>query len=206
MPTHESKDYNGQGTRYNQFWTSSSNAYSSNSHYAVGQGLPIHYKDSSGGVGGYGLFQVTGVLGNKTQSIPREQIWNWQKNVVAAITEISTVKRPDAIRWMQSTTSNGGTPSRPVGQRPQAKLDNNNTDVPVPNHTVEGVTFADGTSEVIEDAVTIKTIMAARMDITALGIPACLWDNGFGNSTTKILAVKTMSMRYAAKSSTKHEY
>jgi len=123
----ESKDYNGQGSRYNQFLELS----------VTHRGRPL-FGDDPSGPGGYGLFQVTGNAASATADIPRKQIWNWQENIIACM-DILRSKRTTAVNWMaqqrNATNANG---------------------VALPNHTVRAVTFAEGASRTMEDAVTIK--------------------------------------------------
>ena len=142
----ESRDYNGQGSRYNQFLE-----------------LPTHRRDvgrplwgDDGGTlpGGYGMFQVTGTAGNSTANIPRSEIWNWQDNAHAGLAILAT-KRVSADTWMTR----------------QKNADNANG-VALPNHTVRGVTFSEGTARTMTDAVTIKLFNGASRP------PASFTDNG----------------------------
>ncbi len=89
------------------------------------------------GPGGYGIYQVT------VTNIPREQIWNWQKNVDAGRMILAS-KRTIANNWMN-----------------RQKDSSNANVIPLPNHTVGNVTFADGTSRTMVDAVTMKAYNGA---------------------------------------------
>ena len=104
----ESFGYGGEAVYYPFSW---SNAPSSlyNQFLAGGgkyrrepgaEGIPLHSQDTAG-AGGYGIFQVTGTAGGDGiyTAIPREQIWNWQKNIQAAL-QIILVKYNEAHRWM----------------------------------------------------------------------------------------------------------
>ncbi len=79
---HESKDYNGKGSRYNQFWNGSGRFAKMNHH--AGEVLWV---DNPGEAPpkGFGLFQVTGNLTSNKADIPRKQLWNWQDNVRAGL-------------------------------------------------------------------------------------------------------------------------
>lgn len=178
----ESKDYNDgvkgqQNTRYNQFWEKSGSG-SDRGTFKNGDPLWIR-QPGEPGAGGYGLFQVTGSVAGINVNIPREQLWNWQKNVKAAL-EIIKNKRDEATYavtdsqgniidgksgawdWMNDPQNRPGT-SFPHGQRPQAKNWNNGVDVPVDIRVVEGVRFEDGTDKIIEDAATIKMYNGASV-------------------------------------------
>lgn len=84
------------------------------------------------------MFQVTGTAADSTANIPRRQIWNWQDNADAGLAILRS-KRQAADTWMQ-----------------QQRNANNANGLAVPNHTVQAVTFQDGTNRTIADAVTIK--------------------------------------------------
>jgi hypothetical protein len=96
--------------------------------------------------------------------IPREQIWNWQENVRAALA-ILRQKRTIAWDWMNNTTWRPGT-TRPDGQRPQSILDAGYP-VPVPDRAVGKVVFSDSRPPDepgrIEDAVTMKAYNSATV-------------------------------------------
>lgn len=123
----ESQDYNGEGSRYNQFLEQSS----------THRGRPL-FGDDPSGPGGYGLFQVTGDASSPTVDIPRKQMWNWQENIQAAL-NILRSKRTTAVSWMT-----------------QQRNSSNANGVPLPNLTVHSVTFSEGTGRIMEDAVTMK--------------------------------------------------
>lgn len=131
----ESRNYNGQGSRYNQFLE-----------------LPTHRRDvgrplwgDDGGTlpGGYGMFQVTGTAADSTANIPRSEMWNWQENVHAGLAILAN-KRITADAWMTR----------------QDNADNANG-VALPNHTVRAVTFSEGTARTMTDAVTMKLFNGA---------------------------------------------
>ena len=131
----ESKDYGGQ-PYYNQF-LANGGKYSP----VPGQeGIPLHGKDSDTTPGGFGLFQVTGTVSNPKEKILRGQIWNWQENVKAALKIIKN-KRTQAVDWMDS-------------QKQQSNI-------PLPAHTVLNVTFKEGTPQTMKDAVTMKAYNGA---------------------------------------------
>ncbi len=154
---HETKAQNRDNLYYNQF-----------NELLPHIGRPVFGDDRNRdgtplGPGGYGIYQVT------VTNIPREQIWNWQKNVDAGLTILRN-KQVIAWEWMNEEENRPGT-NLPHGQRPQARLDSGHN-VPVPDHTVEGVLFSDDVNSdrngVIEDAVTIKAYNSA-------GTHYCFW-------------------------------
>ena len=168
----ESRDYNGGGSRYNQFLE-----------------LPTHRRDvgrplfgnDAHGPGGYGMFQVTGTAADNDANIPREQFWNWMENVDGAM-PILAAKRAIADRWMNNAAPRNPPNPRPDGQRPQARFDRG-VDVPVPDRTVRGVLFSDNAANrdgVIEDAVTIKAYNGAAAHYCSWGGNAAGW--GFNNT------------------------
>lgn len=134
----ETKDRNGEKTRYNHFYTSplrkSDNLYSTRLKYV---GYPVWGNDGLGKPGGYGLFQVT------VPNIPGEQIWNWQKNCEAGLT-IITGKSQQAFNKMQE----------------QRLLAGNTA---LPPLTVKGVVFTDaaGSKKIMEHACAIKNFNGA---------------------------------------------
>ncbi len=84
---HESKDYNGGGSRYNQFWEGYARRYRIDHR----RGDPLWCKSpDEESAGGFGIFQITGNLSSQFAVIPREQMWNWQKNVDAYVTIVKT--------------------------------------------------------------------------------------------------------------------
>jgi hypothetical protein len=126
----ESKAYGGE-PYYNQFL-----AHGGKYSPVPGkEGIPLHGKDSDVTPGGFGLFQVTGNVVKSDAIIPRGEIWNWQENVKAALKIIKS-KRTIAVNWMTS-------------QRQQSNI-------PLPAHTVLGVAFKEGSDKIMEDAVTMK--------------------------------------------------
>jgi hypothetical protein len=142
----ESKGYNGGGTRYNQFWQLPKDA--NDKDYRASRqthaGRPIWNNDGNNdeGVplpGGYGLIQVTGNASDAEANIPREQIWNWQKNSNAGLAILES-KRTTADAWII-----------------EQKSANNANGVALPNLTVGGVTFAEETDRTMNDAVTMKS-------------------------------------------------
>lgn len=126
----ESKDYNGQGTCYNQFLELPTHVQDA--------GRPLWGNDGGTTPGGYGMIQVTGDASDSTANIPRKQIWNWQDNVAAGLAILAS-KRTAAIAWMT-----------------QQKNANNANGTALPDHTVGIVTFSDGTARTMTHAVTIK--------------------------------------------------
>jgi hypothetical protein len=84
---HESKGYNGGESRYNQFWEGYARRYRIDHR----RGDPLWCKSpDEESAGGFGIFQITGNLSSKFAALPREQMWNWQKNVDAYITIVKT--------------------------------------------------------------------------------------------------------------------
>jgi Concanavalin A-like lectin/glucanases superfamily/Bacterial TSP3 repeat len=129
----ESQDYNGSGTRYNQFLRLPQNPRDN--------GLPL-FGDDDSGPGGYGMFQVTGNVQSSDTNIARDQIWNWQTNATAARV-IIVDKRRASTNWMTKQTdashANGAA---------------------IPPHTTGNVTF-DGTTYTMTHACTIKAYNGA---------------------------------------------
>ncbi len=186
---HESNLYGGEATyypftvvqpnqaKYNQFRALGGGQ--SGARVAGKEGIPLHVNAEGFGPGGIGMFQVTGNSTNSLAVIPREQLWNWQKNVTGGLDIIrhkrdywetsGTEHTQGAWAWMNmpDLKSNG----IPKGQRLQAKAYNNDTDLPVPSHTVQSITFEDGTDHVIEDAVTLKMYNGASAG------HYCSWDD-----------------------------
>jgi hypothetical protein len=74
---------------------------------------------------------------------------------------------------MNGTMAHREKANQPRGQRPQAKLANNDVDVPVPDETVRLVSFRDGTARTIEAAATIKAYNGAGRHYVG-------WDNAAG--------------------------
>jgi hypothetical protein len=130
----ESKDYNGSGSRYNQFLRLPQNPRDN--------GFPLWGNDGGTSPGGYGMFQVTGNVQDSTANIPREQIWNWQKNADAARV-ILIDKRRASTNWMNRQTD--------------ASHANGTV---IPSHTVANVTF-DGSTYTMTHACTIKAYNGA---------------------------------------------
>jgi hypothetical protein len=136
----ESRDYNGTGTRYNQFWQLPRDA-SDTAYRAARQthaGRPIWGNDGGTTPGGYGMFQVTGTAADSTANIPRQQIWNWQENALAGLAILES-KRTIADTWMT-----------------RQKNANNANGVALPSLTVRSVTFAENTNRTMNNAVTMK--------------------------------------------------
>jgi hypothetical protein len=136
----ESKGYNGRGTRYNQFYQLPRDA--SDTHLQATRrthaGRPLWGNDGGTTPGGYGMFQVTGTASEQTANIPRQQIWNWQENALAALVILES-KRIEADNWMATQ-----------------KNPNNANGVALPSLTVHNVTFAERTNRTMNHAVTIK--------------------------------------------------
>jgi alpha-tubulin suppressor-like RCC1 family protein len=101
---HESRDYNGAGSRYNQFWDghgSYGKPPNKTDHHA-GEVLWVKNPGEAPPCG-FGMFQITGNTSESTADIPREQLWNWQANVRGGLV-IVAVKRGIATRyfnWIQ---------------------------------------------------------------------------------------------------------
>jgi hypothetical protein len=83
----ESKDYNGQGSRYNQFLELPRDANDTNyrERRIAHAGRPLWGDDGGTSPGGYGMFQVTGTAAAPLENIPRQQIWNRQENATAGL-------------------------------------------------------------------------------------------------------------------------
>ena len=172
----ESADYNGDASRYNQFWEVP--IYNRQPRVP---GRPIWHDDNNQDPlepGGYGIFQVTldtrgGHHNHDPYFIPRTAIWHWQHNVREAMI-ILRRKRGLADTWM-------------TRQRNQQ----NANGTALPNHTVGTVTFSEGTLRPMNNAVTMKAYNGAvhhipnidhgviagfRLD-TSRGDHYCYWDN-----------------------------
>jgi len=169
----ESRDYNGGGSRYNQFLELP------NHRRDVGRPLFGDDRDSRNrpvGPGGYGMFQITGNVNDHNVDIPRRQYWNWQDQINAAIPILAS-KRAIADRWMNNEALRPGT-NIPDGQRPQARRDRG-VNVPVPNRTVRGILFSDDANSdrvgPIEDAVAIKAYNSANPHYCSWGGNAAGW-------------------------------
>jgi hypothetical protein len=84
---HESQNYNGSNSHYNQFWAGNGTRFNVN-HV---RGEPLWCKGTNEqSAGGFGMFQITGNLSSKFADIPRSQLWNWQKNTDAYIVMVKT--------------------------------------------------------------------------------------------------------------------
>ncbi len=130
----ESQDYNGNGSRYNQFLRLPQNPRDNS--------RPLWGNDGGVRPGGYGMFQVTGNVADSEVNIPRDQIWNWQINTVAARV-ILVDKRRAATKWM--TTQSNATHANGIN---------------ISSHAVGRVIF-DGTSHTLLHACTIKAYNGA---------------------------------------------
>lgn len=71
-------------SRYNQFYRGDGSLSYENEGYPV---WGNDGKTSSGiqKIGGFGLFQITGIDGGGSGNIPREQLWNWEENVLGGL-------------------------------------------------------------------------------------------------------------------------
>jgi hypothetical protein len=98
-------------------------------------------------VGGFGLMQVTGWMGNENGDVPRDVIWNWKSNITAGLEEILREHLLPSWRYMAEL--------RRIAQKP------------VPRLIVANVTFEDGSNHTIEDAVTIKAYNGSSMSNSA---------------------------------------
>lgn len=177
----ETQGYNDRGliqnTRYNAFWEK---ARHQGRPRTIGH--PIWNNDGVGLPGGYGLFQVTGTIADPLAIIPRRDIWNWQDNVRSGLVIVAYKKYgPDetsnAVLWMR-----------------RQRNANNANGTALPNYTVQGVTFSEGSAvATMEDAVTMKayngasgrtpnfdvnrgTVPGFRLDTSASG-HHCYWRN-----------------------------
>lgn len=92
---HESKDYNGSGSRFNQFWEKSGRF--GGVDYNEGEVLWVNNPGEEPPKG-FGLFQVTGNVLKKNADIPRQQLWNWQENVRGGLAIVAS-KRGIADRY-----------------------------------------------------------------------------------------------------------
>jgi len=186
----ESADYNGEDTRYNQFY---SLPEADNENYADRRrthvGRPVFGDDrnadgSPNGPGGYGMFQVTGSPTNADVDISRGQIWNWQVSSVAALAIISRKRNTDDV-------VNGFPVGADAWMDRQENASNANGTA-IPDHTVSSVTFSESTSQDIRSACTIKLYNGGSrpgVNFTDPGtVPGfllgrgsgqyCYWDNG----------------------------
>lgn len=155
----ESKNYNGAGSRYNQFWDKPG-FYGRPPHRTEHVAGEVLWVDTpgEGPPKGFGMFQVTGDKDDQTTDIPRQLLWNWQKNADAGITIIRDKRdRVYAGAWDYLNGAMKEKGSRTIfrGRRRQA-LQDTGGNVPVPTHSVRGVAFQEGTSRVIEDAENIR--------------------------------------------------
>jgi hypothetical protein len=155
----ESMDYNGPGTRYNQFWNEHG-FYGRKTHRTEHNAGEVLWVDTPGEAPpkGFGLFQVTGDKDSQKVDIPREQLWNWKRNVDAGIVIIKDKRdRRYAGAWdyLNGTMRHRKEPAYPRGLRLQARQDTGHN-VAVPTETVQNVTFQDATNRVIEDADNIR--------------------------------------------------
>jgi hypothetical protein len=147
----ESKDYNGGGSRYNQFWQLPVDANDTTYRTArlTHVGRPVWSNDGNNDAGiplpgGYGLFQVTGDSTDSEVNIPRVQIWNWQANASAGLAILET-KRAIADAWMI-----------------RQKNANNANGTVLPNLSIGNVTFSDSTNRTMNGAVAMKAWNGAR--------------------------------------------
>lgn len=187
----ESKDYNGNDSRYNQFWQLPNDVNDTNYRQSriTHAGRPLWGNDGGTTPGGYGMFQVTGTSADPTDDIPRQQIWNWQENTIGALA-ILTNKNQGAQQAMAA--------------RRQECLNENNQAIAVPNHSVprgggdSGTLLGDPTDGVapnpsytytdvdIVGAVAIKRYNGAAViapgSTTGTG-DYCVWRNQAANTT-----------------------
>lgn len=114
-------------------------------------GFPVKSPDA-----GYGIMQLT------DRPVARAQKWNWQENLKKG-NAIIKGKITEANSWMQR-------------QRDLAK-GSSGRNVPVPDEKVGKVTFRDGSSKRIEDAVAIKGFNGSSKPTGASGSGYyCYWD------------------------------
>jgi hypothetical protein len=161
----ETKDSGTAQIYYNQFYAPNSVYDKDPSHV----GVPFFRPTPAG----WGIMQ----LDFSGQGLPNRptiaEIWNWQANVKTGLDKLNAA-HGQATTWMTSLAPGRVNRARPFGQRPQAQIDAgggqyvHNPDrvvggapVAVPTDTTGNCTFADGTSHLIEDAVTMKIYNSA---------------------------------------------
>ena len=98
---HETAEYRYGGTYYNQFVGNPNGKklkYTKyNRSFDLAYGDPTWNWDfSDSKPGGFGLFQVTGWQGSGNGNVPRDVIWNWQRNMTEGANEIRRDKFPAA--------------------------------------------------------------------------------------------------------------
>jgi hypothetical protein len=118
---HETEEYRYGGTYYNQFVGNPKGKKLVYTDYGrrfqFSYGAPTwnwDYSDSK--PGGYGLFQVTGWQGTTTGNVPRDVIWNRQRNMDEGANEIRRDKVRDATEYFNAVRSKYGanTPDPPT--------------------------------------------------------------------------------------------
>jgi hypothetical protein len=83
----ESKDYNGEGSRYNQFWEGNGRRFQAN--HCRGDPLWCKSPDEDS-AGGFGIFQITGDTNSKFSDVPRKVMWDWRENLNAYLVIVSS--------------------------------------------------------------------------------------------------------------------
>ena len=118
---HETAEYRYGGTYYNQFVGNPNgktlNYSKYNRKFPLACGEPTWNWDfSDSKPGGFGLFQVTGWQGSGNGNIPRDVIWNWQRNMNEGAIEIRRDKVPAATNYFNAVKSKYGqnTPAPPI--------------------------------------------------------------------------------------------
>jgi hypothetical protein len=118
---HETAEYRYGGTYYNQFVGNPKGkklVYSSYGRtFKFSYGEPTWNWDfSDNKPGGYGLFQVTGWQGQTNGDVPRDVIWNWQRNMDEGAIEIRRDKVPNATAYFNAVKGKYGanTPDPPT--------------------------------------------------------------------------------------------
>lgn len=110
---HETAEYRYDGKFYNQFVGNPKGKKLFYSKYQksfnLAYGKPTWNWDfSDSKPGGFGLFQVTGWQGQGNGNVPREVIWNWQKNMDEGAKEIRRDKVPASIKYFNAVKSKYG--------------------------------------------------------------------------------------------------
>ncbi len=119
---HETAEFRYQGTFYNQFVgnpvgkTLLYRNYN-NRRFTFKWGEPTwNWDGSDSKPGGFGLFQVTGWQGAQLGNVPRDVIWNWERNMAEAANEIRRDKVPGATAYFSAVRSKygAGVPDAPL--------------------------------------------------------------------------------------------
>ena len=120
---HETAEFRYNGTFYNQFVGNPNGK--TLLYKASGTRIFLNYGDPTWNwdynwakPGGFGLFQVTGWNGEEYGSVPRDVIWNWQRNFDEGAIEIRRDKVPAATRYFNAVKTKYGNdiPAAPIIQ------------------------------------------------------------------------------------------